>query len=64
MYYYMEFDPYLIIERNKQIRSEVNSLRLQERLRKNNARGSRLITFALRFKSTLHLLRSVGLAGR
>jgi len=34
MGHYMSFDPYLIRERNEQIRDEVNSLRLEKQLRK------------------------------
>src|SRR5215212_1637168 len=34
MSHYMDFDPYLIRERNEQIRDEVNSLRLKKQLRK------------------------------
>jgi hypothetical protein len=34
MNHYMDFDPYLIRERNEQIRDEVNSLRLKKQLRK------------------------------
>jgi hypothetical protein len=65
MHHYMEFDPYLIRERNEQIRSGVNSLRLQEQLRKNHkVHGSRLAAFALRRKVTLRLLCRVALAGR
>jgi len=33
--YYQGFDPYLIRERNEQVRSEVASLRLERLLRKN-----------------------------
>ena len=33
---YMEFDPYLIRERNEQIRDEVNSLRREKQLRKRH----------------------------
>src|SRR5215211_8473848 len=40
MSHYMDFDPYLIRERNEQIRDEVNSLRLKKQLRKrHNPRG-------------------------
>jgi hypothetical protein len=61
----MESDPYLIRERNQQIFKEVQALRLKKRLRKNHkVRGSRLAAFALRLKTTIHLLRKVGLAGR
>ncbi len=34
MNHFMDFDPYLIMERNQQIRDEVNSLYREERLRK------------------------------
>ena len=65
MYHHMEFDPYLIRERNQLLLSEVQALRLEKRLRKNHkVRGSRLAGFAHRLKSSLHLLRRVGLAGR
>jgi hypothetical protein len=65
MYHHMEFGPYLIRERNQQLFKEVQALRLEKRLRKNHkVRGSQLIGFAFRLKSTLHLLRKVGLAGR
>jgi hypothetical protein len=36
MSHYMNFDPYLIRERNEQIRDEVNSLRLEKQLRKRH----------------------------
>jgi hypothetical protein len=40
---YMDFDPYLIRERNEQIRDEVNSLRLKKQLRKrHNLHGFRI----------------------
>ena len=43
MSYYMSFDPYLIRERNEQIRHEVNSLRLNKQLRKrHNLYGLRI----------------------
>jgi hypothetical protein len=32
---FIDFDPYTIREHNRQTHTEVNSLRLQERLRKN-----------------------------
>jgi hypothetical protein len=38
MGHYMSFDPYLIRERNEQIRDEVNSLRLEKQLRKRRYR--------------------------
>ena len=43
MGHYMSFDPYLIRERNEQIRDEVNSLRLKKQLRKrHNLHGFRI----------------------
>ena len=40
---HMDFDPQVIRERNGQMRSEIESLRLEERLRKErDPRGSRL----------------------
>ena len=35
MNHYMDFDPYVIRERNEQIHREVNSLQLEKRLRKS-----------------------------
>jgi hypothetical protein len=63
MYHHMEFDPYLIRERNQQLFRKVQALCLEKRLRGiHKAHGSRLVAFALRLKSTLHMLRRVGLA--
>ena len=46
---YMDFDPYTIRERNEQIRREVNSLRLEERLREaRGSSGTRFIDLARR----------------
>ena len=43
MSHYIEFDPYLIRERNEQIRDEINSLRLKKQLRKrDNWHGLRI----------------------
>jgi hypothetical protein len=69
MYDYMVFDPYLITylteERNQQIFREVQALRLKKQVRRNHkVRGSRLVAFNLGLKSTLHVLRRVGRAGR
>jgi hypothetical protein len=65
MYHYMQFDPSLIGERNRQIFGEVQTLRLEERLRKHHeGSGSPLAAFAIRLKSMLRLLRGAGLAGR
>jgi hypothetical protein len=35
----MDFDPYMIGEHNQQMHTEITSLRLQERLRKNRNDG-------------------------
>jgi hypothetical protein len=62
MNHYMDFDPHLIRERNEQMHREVNSLRLQERLRE--ARGSNGPRFvALARRSVMPLLRAARLAG-
>ena len=56
---YLDFDPYLIHQSNKQIAREVDSLRLEQRLRGNvERRDSRLVTLAS--KGTLPLLHRVG----
>jgi hypothetical protein len=58
---YVDFDPYLIRQRNEQILQEVHSLRLEKRVQVNREpRGFRFVTLALR--GTLPLLRRVGLA--
>jgi len=64
MYYYTEFDPYLIRERNEQMRVEMSKLRLEKRLREAKADTSRLVAYFLRLTSTLHPLRGTGTAGR
>jgi hypothetical protein len=63
MNHYLGLDPYVIRERNEEIRREVRALRLEGRMRQDQRQTpSRLVVFALR--STLPLLRSVGLAER
>ena len=58
---YMDFNPDLIQERHRQMLREVDSLRLQKRLRDNRPpNGSRY--FALAHRSALPLLRGVGLS--
>jgi hypothetical protein len=65
MYHFMGFDPYLIGEHNRQIFREVQTLRLEKRLRKNHkAHDSRLVALILRLKSTPQVLRKAELAGR
>ena len=39
MNHLMDFDPYMIGEHNQQMHTEITSLRLQERLRKNRDDG-------------------------
>ena len=57
---YMDFNPYLAQERRQQMLREVDSLRLQKRLRDNRGpNGSRY--FALAHRSALPLLRGAGL---
>jgi hypothetical protein len=63
MNHYVGFDPYIIGERNEELFRGVQTLRLEERLRKDRgASDSRLV--ALVRTVTLPLLRGVGLAGR
>jgi hypothetical protein len=58
--YYMDFNPDVIQERRQQVLREVNSLRLQKRLRDDREwSGSRFFTLARR--SALPLLRGAGL---
>jgi hypothetical protein len=64
MQHFVEFDPYSIGERNRQIFSKVQSLRLEERLRNGrNGLEPRPGAFGHYLKGTLHLLRRTGLAG-
>jgi hypothetical protein len=57
---YMDYNPDLIQERHRQMLREVNSLRLEQRLRDD--RGSNgLNFFALARRSALPLLRGAGL---
>jgi hypothetical protein len=62
MNHYTDFDPYFIRERNQLMRTEVNSLRLQERLREDRgSSGARLVALARR--EVMSLVRAVRLAG-
>jgi hypothetical protein len=57
---YMDFNPYVNQERRQQMLREVDSLRLQKRLRDDHgSSGSRFFTLARR--SALPLLRGAGL---
>ncbi len=62
MNHYMDFDPYLIRERNEKLRREVSTYRLEKRLRQNREpRSGRFVVFVSRGASPL--LRKAGLAG-
>ena len=62
MNHYMDFDPYVIRERNQQKHREVHALRLEERLREERgSSGSRLVALARR--GVRPLLREVHRAG-
>jgi hypothetical protein len=63
MNHYADFDRYAIKERNERIRREVQTLRLEKRLRQNGEPRSGAGLVALISKSTLPLLRGTGLAG-
>jgi hypothetical protein len=59
---HLDFDPYLIRERNQQVLRDINSLRLEERLRDSGgSSGSRL--FALAGRGLMPLLRRVTVTG-
>jgi len=63
VYHYPDFDPCVIRERNEGLLKEVSILRLERGPRKDcRPIISRPVAFAL--KSTLPVLRRVGLAGR
>ena len=62
MNHYMDFDPYVIRERNQHLYGEVRSLRLEERLREERgSSGSRFMALAKR--RVRPLLREVHRAG-
>ena len=59
---YMDFDPNLIGERNEQMHREVNSLRLEKRLRED--RGLSGLRFSARARrGVMPLLHAVRLVG-
>jgi hypothetical protein len=64
MYHYMQFDPYLIKERNEQMRAEASKLRLEKQLRGGGTRYSRLVASIFRLKSVLRPLRRTELVER
>ncbi len=59
MSHYMDFDPYVIRERNERMRRELDSLRLQERLReaRGSSSGSRFVALAVR-RGVMPLVRA------
>ena len=62
MNHYMDFDPYVIRERNQQVHREVHLLRLEEQLRQDGgSSGSRFV--ALAKSGVMPLLRALYLAG-
>ena len=62
MNHYMDFDPFVIRERNQQVHREVHALRLEERLRdERRSSGLRIVAFAKR--GVMPLLRAAHLAG-
>jgi hypothetical protein len=59
---YMDFAPHLIRERNEQAQREIDSLRLEKRLREDSgSSGSRFV--ALARMGVMPLLRAARLAG-
>ena len=63
MNHYMDFDPYVIRERNQQVHREVHSLRLDKQLRdKRGSSGVRFVTLAKR--GVMTLLGGVNFAGQ
>jgi hypothetical protein len=62
MNYYMDFDPYVIMERNQQMKGDVDSLRLEKRLREDRRSGGRRFV-ALAKRGAMPLLRAARLAG-
>ena len=62
MNHYMDFDPYLIRERNQQVQRDLHALRLEEQLwEERGSSGSRFV--ALAKKGVRPLLRAAHLAG-
>ena len=62
MNHYMDFDPHLIRERNEQALREVNSLRLEERLREARGPSGTRLAVLVR-KGVMPLLHAARLAG-
>ncbi len=62
MNHYMDFDPYVIRERNQQMQRDVDSLRLKERLREARGPSSTRFVVLVR-KGVMPLLHAARLAG-
>ena len=62
MNHYMDFDPYLIGERNQQVHTEVHALHLEERLaEERGSSGSRIAALAKRgMRPLLHEVHRAG----
>ena len=59
---YMDFNPYVIRERNQQVHRDINSLRLEKRLQEDRpSSGRRFVALAKR--GMRPLLRAAHLAG-
>jgi hypothetical protein len=59
---YMDFDPYVVRERNNQMHRDVDRLRLEKRLQEDRRSGGRRF-FALAKRGAMPLLRAAHLAG-
>jgi hypothetical protein len=59
MSHYMDFDPYVIRERNERMLRELDSLRLQQRLREDrgSSSGARFVALAMR-RGVMPLVRA------
>ena len=60
MNHYMDFDPYVIRERNQQMQRELDSLRLQQRLReaRGSSSASRFVALAVMRRGVMPLVRA------
>jgi hypothetical protein len=58
--HYMDFDPYVIRERNQQMQRDVDSRRLKERLReaRGSSSASRFVALAVMRRGVMPLVRA------
>jgi hypothetical protein len=63
MNHYMDFDPDLIRERNRQVHREVRSLRLEERLREERGSSGSQFVVAFAKRGVRTLVQEVQRAG-